>query len=107
MGEVTGSSPVWSTNMNLQQHWDTVDPLIALAVFVAYFIVDALYARYTLHVNQYKASSAATTGALMHFILAFGVLNYVQNYLYVIPLAVGSWLGTYAMVRLEKHKSTT
>jgi len=92
--------------MNLQQHWDAVDPMITLAVFIAYFIVDALYARYTLHVTQYRASSAATTGALMHFILAFGVLNYVQIYLYVIPLAMGSWLGTYVVVRLEKNRST-
>ena len=35
----------------------------------------------------------------MHFLIAFGVLNYVQYYLYVLPLALGSWIGTYIVVK--------
>ncbi len=79
---------------------------IAIIVFVAYVLVDGMYAYYTLRVTERKPYSAATTGALMHFILAFGVLNYVQNYLYVIPLALGSWVGTYIVVRREQKSNT-
>jgi hypothetical protein len=44
------------------------------------------------------------TGAIMHFILALGVLSYVQNYLYIIPLALGSWVGTFLVVNREQKK---
>ncbi|MCA9359168.1 hypothetical protein KC926_03110 [Candidatus Kaiserbacteria bacterium] len=67
----------------------------------AYFVVDVMYAHYTLSVAELKAVSAANTGSLVHFIIAFGVLSYVQNYLYVIPIAIGSWFGTYMVVSRE------
>ncbi len=84
--------------------WSTFDIGLAFSIFVAYLVVDAMYAQYTLHVTQYREYSAATVGALMHFIIAFGVRNYVQNFLYVIPVALGSWVGTCWAVRREKTK---
>lgn len=92
-------------NNSIIQHWNSFDWGLAILIFIAYLVVDALYAQYTLHVTQYKAFSAATIGSLMHFILAFGVLNYVNNYLYVIPLAAGSWIGTYIIVARERKKN--
>lgn len=86
--------------------WNNFDIVLAVMIFVAYLLVDALYAQYTFHVTQYKEYSAATIGALMHFILAFGVLNYVQNFLYVVPLAMGSWVGTFLVIRRERLKRT-
>ena len=71
---------------------------MAVGVLVSYFIVDAMYAHYTLAVTELKALSAANTGALMHFLLAVGVLSYVQNYLYIFPIAIGSWSGTYFII---------
>lgn len=84
--------------------WNNFDIVLAFMIFVAYLLVDALYAQYTFQVTQYKEYSAATIGALMHFILAFGVLNYVQNFLYVVPLAIGSWVGTFLVIRRERLK---
>jgi len=81
-----------------------VNPWLALILFTAYAVVDAMYARYTLSVTKAKPFEAATVGALMHFILAFGVINYVKNYLYIVPLALGSWIGTYLVVRYERKK---
>jgi uncharacterized membrane protein YfcA len=60
-----------------------------------YIVVDSMYAYYTLKVSEKKPVHTATSGALIHFLLAIGVLSYVQNYLYIIPLAIGSWIGTY------------
>lgn len=82
-----------------------VDIKIAIAVFIAYFFIDALYAMYTLMVVDKKPFASASIGAVMHFLLAFGVINYVQNYLYVIPLAIGSFCGTYIVVLYEKKRS--
>lgn len=80
------------------------DFVLAAVIFVAYIAIDALYAYYTLAVTGRHAFSSATSGLVIHFLLAFGVINYVQNYLYIIPLALGSWVGTYVMVKYEHDK---
>ena len=79
--------------------WSTIDPALAVGIFVAYAVIDALYAYYTLAVVNRSAFAAATTGLVMHFLLAFGVINFVQNFAYVVPLALGSWVGTYILVK--------
>jgi hypothetical protein len=83
----------------LLSHWSTFKVATAVIVFIVYVVVDGMYAYYTLAVTEKKAFKSATTGALMHFLIAFGVLSYVENYLYVVPLVLGSWAGTYVVVR--------
>lgn len=78
--------------------------LTALFVFAAYVVVDMLYAYYTLAVNRLEPGRAATMGSLMYFLLAVGVLNYTNNPLYLFPLVLGSWLGTYVTVEIERRK---
>jgi hypothetical protein len=81
------------------------DYKIAFLVFVAYIIMDGLYAKYTLDVANYNAVKAANTGTIIHFLLAFGVISYTQNMLYIFPLAVGSWIGTFYMIKKEGRKN--
>lgn len=88
--------------MNIVSAWSNFNFEIALIILVAYVVVDGMYAYYTLQVTKRKPFSAATTGALMHFLLAVGVLSYVQNFLYLLPLAVGSWIGTFIVVKKEQ-----
>lgn len=90
--------------MDILTHWQSFDIKIAVVVFVAYLVVDAMYAYYTITVIKKRPIASATTGALMHFLIAFGVLNYVQNYLYIIPLALGSWVGTYMVVKWDLRR---
>jgi hypothetical protein len=73
--------------------------LTAVAIFFSYVAIDGMYAYSTLAVIKRKPFASATVGSLMHFLIAFGVLSYVENYLYLIPLALGSWLGTYLVVK--------
>lgn len=80
-------------------HWQQFDIITALIVFFAYLLIDGMYAYYTIAVTKRKPFNAASVGAIMHFMIAFGVLNYVQNYLYVFPLALGSFIGTYLVVK--------
>jgi hypothetical protein len=80
-------------------NWLNFDFKIAAVVFIAYLLIDAMYAYYTIAVVEKRPVMSASVGAVMHFLIAFGILNYVQNYLYVIPLAFGSWLGTYLVVK--------
>ncbi len=77
---------------------------IALGVMLSYVIIDGLYARYTLEVVALKPFKSATIGAGMHFLLAYGVINYTENWLYIFPLVIGSWIGTYFIVKCEKNK---
>lgn len=90
--------------MNLSNNFD---PTTALLIFLAYIIIDGLFAYYTQMVISKKPLLSATSGALIHFLLAFGVINYVQNYLYIIPLALGSWVGTYLVVKRISPKQKT
>ena len=53
----------------------------AFVVFAAYIVIDGMYAYYTVAVTHKKPFKAASSGAVMHFMIAFGVLNYVENYL--------------------------
>lgn len=71
-------------------------------VFFAYFLADVLYARYTLDVAGHKEYSAAHTGMLIHVLFAVGIATYTKNMLYILPMALGSWIGTYLMVRYER-----
>lgn len=85
--------------MDILSHWQSFDFKIAVILFFAYLLIDAMYAYYTQSITRKKPVAAASVGATMHFLIAFGVLNYVENYLYVVPLALGSWVGTYLVVR--------
>lgn len=86
---------------SVQSTYSEFNWLLAIGVLLAYLLVDAMYAYYTLSITKRKAIAAATTGALMHFLLALGVLSYVQNYLYIVPIAIGSWIGTYLIMKRE------
>lgn len=91
--------------MNTLQQWQSFDIKIALAVFVAYLLIDAMYAYYTLSITRKRPVAAATVGSLMYVLIAFGILNFVQNYLYVIPMIIGSWIGTYVIVKRDMNSN--
>ena len=78
--------------------------ITASVVFFAYLIVDALYAKYTIAVGKLESGKAATYGSVMYFLLAIGILNYIHNPLYLFPLALGSWVGTYVTVEMDRKK---
>lgn len=89
---------------NIIVHWGNFDFTIALLIFVAYAILDAFMAKYTIEVSRLNEYRAATTGVITHFLLAFGVINYTQNWLYIFPLVAGSWIGTFCYIRRERIK---
>jgi hypothetical protein len=92
---------------NIAVHWKSFEGGIALLIFIAYCVLDALIAKYTLEVANLDEYRAATTGVISHFLLAFGVINYTQNWLYIFPLVAGSWIGTFYYVRRARIKKLT
>jgi hypothetical protein len=75
---------------------------IFLAVFVATLCIDALYALYMMRLSEKKAFQSALFGSLIHILTAFTVISYTENYIYIISLVLGSFVGTYITVRYIK-----
>lgn len=84
--------------------WNDLNILIFLGVGIAYFIYDVVYAHFMLSVTGLKAGLAANLSSLLYVISAIGVLSYVENFIYTIPIVIGGWLGTYWAVKREKQK---
>lgn len=78
-----------------------------LAFFFAYFVVDWAYAVYTIAAGKLQTLRSANYGTLIYVLGALGVLSYSENFLYIIPLALGAWLGTVFAVETEKRKRKT
>jgi len=76
----------------------------AVGLFFASFALEAIFALYTLAVTKHKALEASTWSLVSYFLLALGILNFIHNKWYVIPLALGAFGGTYAVVTWEARK---
>jgi hypothetical protein len=71
----------------------------AATVFVVYVFFDILYALYVICVSRRQAVAASVISSVLYSLGAYGVMNYLHNALYLIPLAIGAFLGTYIAVR--------
>lgn len=87
----------------MAEYWHTFDWDIAFLVFASYLVVDVLFAYYTYCVVKLRPFRSATAASSMYFLMAVGIVSYVGNPLYLIPLAIGSWIGTYVVVWREKR----
>ena len=73
-------------------------------ILVMYAIVDGLYTRWMYLVTEKNALSASTVGAALALFICIGVKSYTVNALYIVPVVVGSFIGTYIEVTREKRK---
>ena len=67
-------------------------------ILVVYIIVDMLYAYYIIQVEQRNPMKAALVSSVLYSLLAYGVVSYSRNILYLFPLATGAFIGTYLTV---------
>lgn len=70
----------------------------AALILLVYIVVDMLYAYYIIQVEQRNPLKAAAVSAVLYSLLAFGVVSYSRNILYLFPLATGAFIGTYLTV---------
>jgi len=75
----------------------------AVIVFVIYILFDILYALYVMCVSQQRALRASVISSILYSIGAYGVMNYLENPLYIIPLACGAFIGTFIAVKYMGH----
>lgn len=71
----------------------------ALTVFVVYILFDILYALYVICVSRQQALAASLVSAVLYSLGAYGVMSYTHNMLYLIPLGLGAFIGTYIAVK--------
>jgi hypothetical protein len=68
-------------------------------VFVVYVVFDVLYALYVLCVSRHQPVYAAGISSILYSLGAVGVMHYLHNTWYLLPLACGAFLGTYIAVK--------
>lgn len=67
-------------------------------ILIVYILVDMLYAYYIIQVEQRNPMRAAIVSSVLYSLLAYGVVSYSKNILYLFPLATGAFIGTYLTV---------
>ncbi len=78
--------------------------LIVLGLFIASIALDAVYAAYTVAIIKSQPGRAATFSLLTYILSAVGVVSYVDNKIYLIPLAAGAFVGTYIVIEFEARR---
>lgn len=78
--------------------------ITAILVTLSYIVIDALYASYTIHIQKGNAKTAASVGASMYALMAYGIMTFTAQPIYVIFVFIGSWIGTYTTVQFYNHK---
>ena len=77
--------------------------LFMIGIFFFSFLLNTLFAKFTLYVVSLQPINAATTGMLITLLNAVGIIACTTNYLYFGPLLLGSWLGNFAVVYHKKR----
>lgn len=78
--------------------------LTAIILFATYVFIDMLYAYYVICVGKGESLKAATCSMFIYTLLSYGVVSYSTNIYYIIPIALGAWLGSFIVVEYEKRK---
>jgi hypothetical protein len=89
--------------LSLAEAWNSFNWFIAIGLFVLYCFVEFLDSGLTLMITRHESVKSASTTFLLYLILGIEVLAFVHNYLYVIPTALGAWLGVYMLIEREKR----
>jgi hypothetical protein len=84
-----------------------LNPLIAMAVFAATIVTDAVYVFFTAAVASRHRFRAANWSSVWYLLAAFSVISYTGNPVYVVFAALGSWVGAFLSVTwLNRGQST-
>lgn len=82
--------------MNLEQEFNW---WVAIALLFGFILYDFLYAIYYIFVSRKMAFMAANTACALYIIGSVSTIAYLGNYYYLIPIFIGSYIGTYVAVK--------
>lgn len=75
---------------------------LAIVIFITYFILDMFYAYYILCIESRQNLMSSFMAGMITSLSAFGVVSFSKNMLYVIPLFLGAFAGTYCTMKLKE-----
>ncbi len=78
-----------------------MDPTVAILIFVSYFITYILYAVYVHLVRDGQPHKAAACSTAACLLMSVGIIQCVSNIMYLIPLLLGVWSGTFVSVKYK------
>lgn len=73
-----------------------------IIVFLGTFFTDVCWVLYLLRIQQRKALDASFWGMSIYLLGALVVTVYVDDKWYIIPAAIGSFVGTYVVLIFKK-----
>lgn len=73
---------------------------VAALIFILMVFVDGIHVAYTRYVMDKRPMAAAGSSAAIYLISGFTVIQYTANPIYVAIVALGSFVGTFLVVRL-------
>jgi hypothetical protein len=75
---------------------------IAILIFVTYFILDMFYAYYILCIESRQNLMSSFMAGMITSLSAFGIVSFSKNMMYVIPLFLGAFAGTYVTMKAKE-----
>ena len=90
--------------LSLSEAIDVFNPLWAIFFAVLYFIVELLDSGLVFSLTQHRAEKSALLTFVLYLVIAIEITAIITNYLYIIPIAIGAALGSYAAVKHERKK---
>jgi hypothetical protein len=85
----------------------SIQPVLALGVFVSTAATDAVYVMFNAAVSARKRVPAATWSSVWYLLSAFAVISYTRNWIYVVFAALGSWIGAYLSMTLLRRSAAS
>jgi membrane protein YqaA with SNARE-associated domain len=76
---------------------------IAILLFCLNIFDDILCVFFTRRTVAGKALQAAVLSGVLTFVVSISVVSYVENRWYLIPIIIGSSIGTFVAIKLDKH----
>jgi hypothetical protein len=83
---------------------NTIDPVTWVILFFISILYDIIYTKSVLYISKLNAIPAANLSVILYIIMAYGTINYVKNFINIIPIILGAWIGTYGILKYENIK---
>ncbi|MEW6436241.1 MAG: hypothetical protein AB1508_03610 [Pseudomonadota bacterium] len=77
----------------------------AAGVVLATAATDAVYVMFTSAVVARRRISAASWSSFWYLLSSYAVINYTENWIYVIFAAAGSWVGAFFSLTFLRRPS--
>jgi hypothetical protein len=77
---------------------------LAGVVFIATMAIDFIYVMFSLSVAAGRRVAAATYSMMWHLVSALVVVVYTKSLIYLAPVALGSWIGSFFAMGFSKRK---